>query len=87
MPLAGLLGLPFSFAHHFSAQHTLPALALYRQHFRPSQWLDRPYAMVAVNALTNSACIAVSASGVAALVRCDRHRAGGAHVPVHDCVG
>lgn len=47
--LAGTLGLPFSFAHHFSAANTLPALALYRQHFRPSVWLDRPYAMVAVN--------------------------------------
>ncbi|MET7751768.1 LLM class flavin-dependent oxidoreductase [Micromonospora sp. NPDC005367] len=47
--LAGLLGLPFSFAHHFSAQNTLPALALYRQHFRPSRFLDKPYAMVAVN--------------------------------------
>jgi luciferase family oxidoreductase group 1 len=49
--LAGLLGLPFSFAHHFSAANTLPALALYRQNFRPSQWLDKPYAMVAVNAI------------------------------------
>ncbi len=49
--LAGLLGLPFSFAHHFSAQNTLPALALYRQSFRPSRWLERPYAMVAVNAV------------------------------------
>ncbi|MEH0842350.1 LLM class flavin-dependent oxidoreductase [Micromonospora sp. CPCC 205711] len=49
--LAGLLGLPFSFAHHFSAQNTLPALALYRQHFRPSRFLDKPYAMVAVNAV------------------------------------
>jgi luciferase family oxidoreductase group 1 len=47
--LAGMLGLPFSFAHHFSAANTEPALALYRQHFRPSQWLDAPYAMVAVN--------------------------------------
>ncbi|MFY1699349.1 MULTISPECIES: LLM class flavin-dependent oxidoreductase [unclassified Solwaraspora] len=47
--LAGTLGLPFSFAHHFSPANTLAALALYRQHFRPSQWLDRPYAMVAVN--------------------------------------
>ncbi|MFB9238998.1 LLM class flavin-dependent oxidoreductase [Plantactinospora siamensis] len=47
--LAGLLGLPFSFAHHFSAGNTLPALALYRESFRPSRWLDRPYAMVAVN--------------------------------------
>ncbi|WBB67351.1 LLM class flavin-dependent oxidoreductase [Micromonospora sp. WMMD812] len=49
--LAGLLGLPFSFAHHFSAQNTLPALTLYRQSFRPSRWLDKPYAMVAVNAV------------------------------------
>ncbi|MGK5741815.1 LLM class flavin-dependent oxidoreductase [Micromonospora sp. URMC 103] len=49
--LAGLLGLPFSFAHHFSAQNTLPALTLYRQSFRPSQWLEKPYAMVAVNAI------------------------------------
>jgi luciferase family oxidoreductase group 1 len=46
--LAGMLGLPFSFAHHFSAANTLPALALYRDSFRPSRWLDEPYAMVAV---------------------------------------
>ncbi|GDY32970.1 LLM class flavin-dependent oxidoreductase [Gandjariella thermophila] len=45
--LAGLLGLPFAFAHHFSADNTLPALALYRESFRPSPHLDRPYAMVA----------------------------------------
>ena len=46
--LAGILGLPFAFAHHFSGTHTIPALALYRQHFRPSRWLDEPYAMVSV---------------------------------------
>jgi luciferase family oxidoreductase group 1 len=45
--VAGLLGLPFAFAHHFSAANTLPALALYRSHFRPSAALERPYAMVA----------------------------------------
>src|SRR5258708_10276869 len=49
--LAGLLGLPFSFAHHFSAANTVPALALYRQYFRPSRWLERPQAMVAVSAV------------------------------------
>jgi luciferase family oxidoreductase group 1 len=49
--LAGLLGLPFSFAHHFSSANTLPALALYRENFRPSRWLERPYAMVAVNTI------------------------------------
>gem|GEM_PF-5585 len=45
--VAGLLGLPFAFAHHFSPANTLPALALYRQHFRPSPTLTEPYAMVA----------------------------------------
>ncbi|BCJ63290.1 LLM class flavin-dependent oxidoreductase [Polymorphospora rubra] len=49
--LAGLMGLPFSFAHHFSATNTEPALALYRDSFRPSRWLAKPYAMVAVNTI------------------------------------
>ncbi|WP_242605678.1 LLM class flavin-dependent oxidoreductase [Frankia sp. Cppng1_Ct_nod] len=45
--LAGFLGLPFAFAHHFSSVNTLPALELYRSAFRPSPSRDRPYAMVA----------------------------------------
>ncbi|MCU1427869.1 MAG: luciferase family oxidoreductase, group 1 [Actinomycetia bacterium] len=45
--VAGLLGLPFSFAHHFAARNTLPALAVYRENFRPSPELAAPYAMVA----------------------------------------
>ncbi|MEU7023505.1 LLM class flavin-dependent oxidoreductase [Streptomyces sp. NPDC046203] len=49
--LAGLLGLPFAFAHHFSARNTLPALELYRQSFRPSAALDAPYALIGVAAL------------------------------------
>jgi len=47
--LAGQLGLPFSFAAHFSPENTLPALQLYRDNFRPSEVLDKPYAMVALN--------------------------------------
>lgn len=46
--LAGLLGLPFAFAHHFSSGNTLPALALYRKTFRPSEWLSSPYCIVSV---------------------------------------
>ena len=48
--LAGQLGLPFSFAHHFSAANTVPALDLYRESFRPSAVLDRPYASIGVSA-------------------------------------
>ena len=45
---AGLLGLPFSFAHHFSSGNTLPALAAYRANFRPSAALEQPYVMLGV---------------------------------------
>ncbi len=46
--LAGELGLPFSFAHHFMPQNTIPALEVYRRHFTPSPTLHDPYAMVGV---------------------------------------
>jgi luciferase family oxidoreductase group 1 len=49
--LAGLLGLPFAFAHHFAARNTVPALDLYREYFRPSAVLDAPYTMIGVAAL------------------------------------
>ncbi|MFF9636184.1 LLM class flavin-dependent oxidoreductase [Streptomyces bacillaris] len=49
--LAGTLGLPFAFAHHFSARNTIPALDLYRSSFRPSAVLDAPYALIGVSAL------------------------------------
>ncbi len=46
--VAGLLGLPFAFAHHFSAANTEPALQLYRDCFRPSGRLAEPYALIGV---------------------------------------
>ncbi|MFD9892784.1 LLM class flavin-dependent oxidoreductase [Amycolatopsis sp. NPDC059027] len=44
--LAGRLGLPFSFAHHFAAENTIPAVRLYRENFQPSEVLDKPYVML-----------------------------------------
>ncbi|WP_046179786.1 LLM class flavin-dependent oxidoreductase [Domibacillus tundrae] len=49
--LAGDLGLPFSFASHFSPDNTMPALALYRRHFTPSDVLKKPHAMLGVNVI------------------------------------
>jgi luciferase family oxidoreductase group 1 len=46
--VAGALGLPFSFAHHFASHNTVAALDVYRAAFRPSPELDRPYAMIGV---------------------------------------
>ncbi len=47
--LAGELGLPFAFAGHFSPEYILPALELYRKSFQPSDALEKPYAMLAIN--------------------------------------
>jgi luciferase family oxidoreductase group 1 len=49
--LAGLLGLPFAFAYHFSAANARPALALYRRTFRPSAGLAEPYCLISVSVL------------------------------------
>lgn len=47
--LAAEFGLPYSFASHFAPQQLKQALAIYREHFKPSAQLDRPHAMVAIN--------------------------------------
>ncbi len=46
--LAAQLGLPFAFAAHFAPQLMRQALHLYRTAFRPSQWLEKPYALVCI---------------------------------------
>src|SRR5271155_1039327 len=47
--LAAELGLPYAFASHFAPELLIAALQLYRSRFKPSEQLDRPYAMVGVN--------------------------------------
>ncbi|HEY8333906.1 MAG TPA: LLM class flavin-dependent oxidoreductase [Tardiphaga sp.] len=47
--LAAELGLPYAFASHFAPDQLMQALAIYRARFKPSEQLDRPYAMVGVN--------------------------------------
>src|SRR5208282_6422317 len=47
--LAAELGLPYAFASHFAPELLIPALQLYRDRFKPSEQLERPYAMVGVN--------------------------------------
>jgi alkanesulfonate monooxygenase SsuD/methylene tetrahydromethanopterin reductase-like flavin-dependent oxidoreductase (luciferase family) len=47
--LAAELGLPYAFASHFAPEQLVPSLQIYRGRFKPSEQLDRPYAMVGVN--------------------------------------
>ena len=49
--VAGHLGWPYAFAHHFSPGNTMPALRAYRETFRPNKNLEQPYAMIGVSVL------------------------------------
>ncbi|WP_417553061.1 LLM class flavin-dependent oxidoreductase [Marinomonas fungiae] len=48
--LAAHMGLPFSFASHFAPEMLLEALNIYRDNFRPSEQLDKPYVSAGVMA-------------------------------------
>jgi luciferase family oxidoreductase group 1 len=47
--LAAALGLPYAFASHFAPDLLEQAMDLYRERFRPSEALERPYAMAGFN--------------------------------------
>ena len=47
--LAARLGMPYAFAAHFAPDHLDQALELYRRDFQPSEALDTPHVMVAMN--------------------------------------
>jgi luciferase family oxidoreductase group 1 len=46
--LAAALGLPYAFASHFAPAYLMEAIETYREQFRPSPQLDKPYVMVGV---------------------------------------
>jgi luciferase family oxidoreductase group 1 len=47
--LAAELGLPYAFASHFAPEQLIEALHIYRSRFKPSEQLDKPYAMAGIN--------------------------------------
>ncbi len=49
--LAAALGLPYAAASHFAPAALTRAVALYREGFRPSAQLDRPYVIAGMNAV------------------------------------
>jgi luciferase family oxidoreductase group 1 len=48
--LAAQLGLPYAFASHFAPAQMMDAIRVYRETFRPSAQLARPYVMLGFNA-------------------------------------
>jgi len=49
--LAGMLGLPYAFASHFSPGALVDAVAMYRREFVPSDQLAEPHVIAGVNVL------------------------------------
>ena len=49
--LAAHLGLPYAFAGHFAPTQMKDALRIYRERFKPSQYLDKPYSMLCLNGI------------------------------------
>ncbi|RZK41929.1 MAG: LLM class flavin-dependent oxidoreductase [Pedobacter sp.] len=47
--LAAAYGLPYAFASHFAPQQFLSAISIYRNNFKPSAQLQKPYVMACVN--------------------------------------
>jgi len=47
--LAAMLGLPYAFASHFAPSQLMQAIEIYRDNFKPSEQLERPYVMLGFN--------------------------------------
>ncbi|WP_138753895.1 LLM class flavin-dependent oxidoreductase [Paenibacillus sinopodophylli] len=83
--LAGHHGLPFAFASHFAPDFLLPALKLYHDNFRPSNVLDKPYAMAGLNVIvadSDEAAAYLATSQEQAFLNLIRGRMGQLNPPV-----
>jgi luciferase family oxidoreductase group 1 len=77
--LAGLIGLPFSFAYHFAPSLLDAALETYRSTFRPSILHSRPEVMVAVSVLcapTHEEAVWLSGSSALSILQLRTGRLG-----------
>ena len=85
--VAAHLGLPYAFASHFAPFQLDEAFHVYRSHFRPSQWLAEPHAMMAIGlcaAATDAEAEYLRSSQVLAFARLRLGRPGLLPRPTHD---
>ena len=47
--VAAAMGLPYAFASHFAPTYFMEAIKIYRDNFKPSEHLQKPYVMACVN--------------------------------------
>jgi luciferase family oxidoreductase group 1 len=85
--LAAYLGLPYAFASHFAPAMLADAIDTYRATFRPSQWLQQPYFMLAAGvsaAETDDAAAYLRTSQILAFARLRSGKAGKLPAPQSD---
>ena len=85
--LAAHIGLPYAFASHFAPAMLEDAIATYRNTFRPSQWLAKPYFMMAVGACvadTDEEALYLRTSQVLAFARLRSGKPGKLPRPTRD---
>lgn len=85
--VAAYLGLPYAFASHFAPQMIDEALHVYRNTFRPSRYLEKPYVMVAAGlyaADTDEEAHFLRSSHVLGFARLRTGRPGKLPFPVQD---
>ncbi|MCL2515963.1 MAG: LLM class flavin-dependent oxidoreductase [Microbacteriaceae bacterium] len=80
--LAGALGLPFAFAHHFAGENTEAALELYRRSFEPSEFLEQPHSMIAVSVIADASAEVVRREMLPGAITFIRMRQGQKPEPV-----
>ncbi len=79
--VAGALGLPFAFAHHFSGDNTEAALGLYRRSFQPGV-LEESHSAIAVGLIADADPAVVDAQARPGLISFLRMRQGKRPEPV-----
>jgi luciferase family oxidoreductase group 1 len=88
--LAASLGLPYAFASHFAPEHLEYAVAIYRERFRPSEFISKPYIMLGLNvfaAETDSAARLLFTSLEQAVINLRTGRPGPLPPPQEDLEG
>jgi luciferase family oxidoreductase group 1 len=85
--LAAHLGLPYAFASHFAPQQLMQAIRIYRETFKPSKQLAKPYVMLGFNAFaadTDEEAVFRASSWQQAFVNLRSGRPGRLPPPVKD---
>jgi luciferase family oxidoreductase group 1 len=85
--LAAWFGLPYAFASHFAPAMLEQALTIYRSTFRPSDWLEKPYVMIAAGvcaADTDAEAAFLRSSQLLAFARLRTGKPGKLPHPTHD---